>query len=302
LNGNIGYLDISAFCSLNQFSKETAKAALKMLSSSDAVIIDLRYGLGGSPEMVNYIASAFFKERTHLADIYVRHQKFTYKYWTEPDSIFYLLYEVPLYILTSYKTFSASEGLSYELQKLNRATIIGEVTRGGAHTTIKKSLGYGFITDIPCGRATTRTTHSNWEKKGVIPDINVSADKALETAELKIIENAFAKTKDTTKTKYLNWQFDIIKAINNPIQIDSLTLLSFSGTYGSYEISYSNGSLYYQKTGKAKFPLIPMTKYVLKAKGNDTFKVEFIPNSNMPVYKIITYYDDGRIEYANRSK
>ena len=66
------YLDISAFCSLNEFSKEAAKATLKMLSSSDAIIIDLRYGLGGSPEMVNYIASAFFKKRTHLTDIYIR--------------------------------------------------------------------------------------------------------------------------------------------------------------------------------------------------------------------------------------
>src|SRR3989442_6352422 len=39
----------------------------------------------------------------------------------------------PVYALTSATTFSGGEQLSYDLQQLGRATIIGERTRGGAH-------------------------------------------------------------------------------------------------------------------------------------------------------------------------
>src|SRR6478609_219956 len=57
LNGNIGYLELSSFSRLNQYSKATADAALMMLANASALIIDLRYGSGGSPDMVNHIVS-----------------------------------------------------------------------------------------------------------------------------------------------------------------------------------------------------------------------------------------------------
>ena len=273
-----------------------------MVANTDAVILDLRFGLGGSPEMVNYIASAFFRKRTRLADIYIRHQNITYTYWTSPDTAFNSLHETPLYILTSYKTFSAAEGLSYELQKLNRATIVGEVTRGGAHTTIKKTPGFGFVTEIPCGNATIRNTKSNWEKTGVIPDILVSADNALEIAELKILDTAISKAKDSIVLRNLKWQRDITESINHPVRIDSAVMENFSGVYGACTITYSKGSLYYQKAGRAKFPLVAMTGCRMKPRGNDSFMVDFILNHDNQCQKIITWYDDGRMEYADRSE
>jgi len=38
-----------------------------------------------------------------------------------------------VYVLTSAVTFSGGEQLSYDLQQLGRATIVGETTRGGAN-------------------------------------------------------------------------------------------------------------------------------------------------------------------------
>lgn len=301
LNGNIGYLEISGFSRLNKYSKATADAALKMLSNSRAIIIDLRYGIGGSPDMVNHIISHFFRNPTHVADIYIRSENTTLPYWTVPDSTYGPLIDIPIYVLTSYKTFSAAEGLTYELQCLKRATIVGETTRGGAHTVTYRPLSSGFICDIPFGRATSPVTKRNWEKIGVTPDIKVPAERALEVAEIKIFEDAFSKTKDSAEIKSLKWQLDLIQSINHPIQLDTATYNSFTGLYGAYAISYASGVLYYQKTGKAKFPLIPMTSSMMRPKGNDTFTVEFFKNYVGKINRIATHYDDGRVEFAERT-
>lgn len=301
LNGNIGYLELSGFSRLNSYSKATADAALKLLSNARAIVIDLRYGIGGSPDMVNHIISHFFKTPTHVADIYIRSENTTLPYWTVPDSSYGVLTEIPLYILTSYKTFSAAEGLCYELQCLKRATIVGEVTRGGAHTVTYRPLSSGFVCDIPFGRATSPVTKRNWEKTGVNPDIKVPAERALEIAESKIFEDAFNKAKDSSELKSLKWQFELIQSINHPIQLDTATLIKFSGLYGAYAVTFSNGVLYYQKTGKAKFPLIPMTSSMMRVRGNDTFTVEFYKNYYGKVNRIATLYDDGRVEYADRT-
>lgn len=302
LSGNIGYLEISSFSRLNEYSKATADAALKMVSNTNALIIDLRYGVGGSPEMINHIISYFFKEKIHVSDIFIRSENATLNYYTKPREEKNNLTEIPIYILSSYKTFSAAEGLMYELQSLKRATVVGETTRGGAHTVTYRALSSGFVADIPFGRAIIPMTKTNWEGTGITPDISVSADMALETAEMKIFDEALAKAKNESEKKNIQWQKDLLQSINHPLTLDEEQLSSFTGTYGAYGISYSQGTLYYQKTGKAKFLLLPLKGNIMKVKGNDSFRVEFFKDKNGIVTKIATYYDDGRVEYGERTE
>lgn len=302
LNGNIGYLEISSFSRLNDFSKATASATLKFLSNTNALIIDLRYGVGGSPEMVNYIIGHFLKTKTHIMGIHIRSENSTLPYYAGGEDANSPLTTLPVYILTSYKTFSAAEGLSYELQSLKRAVIVGETTRGGAHTVTYRPLSSGFITDIPFGNAISPITKTNWELSGVIPDISCSSDNALETAELKIFETALTAVKDSTEKKQLNWQRDLLQSVNHPQPLDTSLLKSLPGKYGSCAITAEHGNLFYQKTGKAKFLMQPMKDNVLKIKGNDTFRVSYFRDSNGNINNISTYYDDGRVEYGSRKK
>lgn len=302
LNGNIGYLEISSFSRLNDFSRATAGNALKLLSNANAVIIDLRYGVGGSPEMVNYIIGHFLKSKTHVMNIYIRSENTTLPYFAggeDPDNA---LTRVPVYILTSYKTFSAAEGLSYEMQSLKRATIVGEATRGGAHTVTYRPLSSGFVTDIPFGRAISPVTKTNWETTGITPDIQVPADQSLETAELKIFELAMAAAKDTVELNILKWQKDLLGSVNHPLAPDNLALKTLPGTYGPCVISAENGNLYYQKSGKAKFQILPLKENTMKVKGNDSFRVAYFKDGSGQINKIITYYDDGRAEIALRNE
>jgi retinol-binding protein 3 len=300
LPGNIGYLELSGFSRLNKYSKEAADVALKFFRNSRALIIDLRYGIGGSPDMLTYIAGHFFKEKTHISDIYIRSENVSLPYWTQPDSSNGRLTEIPLYIITSYKTFSAAEGLAYALQQLKRATIIGETTRGGAHTVTYRPLSSGFVSDIPFGRAVSPVTKTNWEGTGIKPDVQVPADIAPETAQLKIIDDAIAKA-DSAERYSLRWSRILLQAQHHPFASDTAFNRKCEGTYGAYQISVSNGVTYYQKTGKAKFPLVPISEHVMRPLGIESFVVEFITGPAGRPMAIITRYDDGRSETAVRT-
>ncbi len=88
----------------------------------------------------------------------------------------------PVYVLTSGATFSGAEELSYDLQQLGRATIVGETTGGGAHPRRGFAVHPHLEVTIPTARAVNPVSGTNWELVGVIPDIAVPADEALDRA------------------------------------------------------------------------------------------------------------------------
>ncbi|PHN04318.1 S41 family peptidase [Flavilitoribacter nigricans] len=178
---NVGYFDMRFFGG-GEVNLGLLDNSLEKLSKADALIIDLRYSMGGSPSTVQYLCSYFFDEDMLLTSIYSRYNDHTREYRTvevngrkRPN--------VPLFILTSDRTFSAAEGLPYALQSQGRATIVGEVTRGGAHPTRSHSLPGGFRVRIPFARSLNPITQSNWEGVGVIPDVQVPEEEALEKAK-----------------------------------------------------------------------------------------------------------------------
>ena len=94
----------------------------------------MRQNGGGSIRTVQYLSSYFFKEDFLLSSIYTRATNETEELWTVEVNGKRLL-EVPIFILTSERTFSGGEDFSYTLQNHSRATVIGTPTRGGAHPT-----------------------------------------------------------------------------------------------------------------------------------------------------------------------
>jgi len=186
LPGNIGYLKIRGFFAPDKEAKDMTMAALRFVSNSNALIIDLRNNMGGEPEMVSYLCGFFFKNKTHLNDLYTRKDNSINAYWTTPDTLLKTLNTIPVYVLTNKHTFSAGEELTYDLQTQKRAIVIGETTGGGAHPVQPFSAGNGFVANIPFARAINPITKTNWEAIGVKPDIVVLADNALDTALSKI--------------------------------------------------------------------------------------------------------------------
>jgi C-terminal processing protease CtpA/Prc len=89
----------------------------------------------------------------------------------------------PVYVLTSRETFSGGEALSYHLQALKRAVVVGEKTRGGGRRPEIISLGHGLYAAVPFGQGRSPFTGRNWEGVGVQPDVLVPAADALSAAQ-----------------------------------------------------------------------------------------------------------------------
>ncbi len=182
LDGNIGYIRFDGFLE-GPGAEKTASAALAFVAHCDALVFDMRCNGGGSPEMIRYITSYLFDEPTHLNDMIDRDGNIVEEYWTlkdVPGTRF--APDLPVYVLTSSRTFSGAEEFSYNLKSLKRATIIGETTGGGAHPTRAVRLNDRFIIGVPFMRASNPITRTNWEGKGVEPDIAVPAAEALDRA------------------------------------------------------------------------------------------------------------------------
>jgi tetratricopeptide (TPR) repeat protein len=184
--GNIGYLKLNGFAG-DPAALPTAAAAMNFLAGSDALIIDLRENGGGSPEMIRYISSYLFDQPTHLNSLYWRDGDRTQEFWTRTDVPGNRLgQDVPLFVLTSNRTFSGGEEFAYNIQTQQRGVLIGETTGGGANPGGGFSAGERFLIFIPTGRAVNPITRTNWEGVGVKPEIETPAadayDKALELA------------------------------------------------------------------------------------------------------------------------
>ena len=79
--------------------------------------------------------------------------------------------------------FSGAEAFAYDLQSAKRATGVGEVTGGGAHPSRPFPLDDHFTIRVPFARAINPVTKTDWEGKGIQPEVKVPADQALDKAK-----------------------------------------------------------------------------------------------------------------------
>ncbi|HSI48400.1 MAG TPA: S41 family peptidase [Ideonella sp.] len=207
LRGNIGYLDLHQF-GRPQFVAERIAAAMTLLADTQALVIDLRRNGGGDPESVMLLASYLFDQPTHLNDIvWPRENNRTEARWTTakvPGKRYGQ--SRPVYLLTSEDTFSAGEDFAMALKDTGRATLVGEVTGGGAHPGDRRRLTAHFMMNVPTGLSVSPVTHTDWEGVGVKPDIEVSEKKALDLAQVEILKRLIAAEKDAEWRRRLQQQ------------------------------------------------------------------------------------------------
>ncbi len=191
LPGGIGYIDLRFFAP-PEVAKERADAAMQSVEGAGALIFDMRRNGGGDPRGVQYLSSFLFAQRTHLNSLYWRQGDRTEEYWTLDEVGAERQPDVPVFVLTSNYTFSGAEEFTYNLKMLERATIIGEVTGGGANPGGVLSIGSHLEIFVPTGMAINPISGTNWEGVGVEPDVAVPADDALDEA-LERAKKAAAK-------------------------------------------------------------------------------------------------------------
>lgn len=280
-----------------KYAGETAVAAMNFLSSTDALIVDLRSNGGGKPEMIQLITSYFFSpEPVHLNSFYDRPTDAYTQTWTLPYVPGLQRPDVDLYLLTSSYTFSAAEEFCYNLKNLERAILIGETTGGGAHPTGSVIVTDKFFVRVPMGRAINPTTDTNWEGVGVTPHIEVSSNQALVTAQIKALENLGESANDSAGIQFYNWIAKGLYATRKPVKIADSVLKSYVGKYGSgnIAITFENGDLYYQRDND-KYPLIPISEDEFVLGGRlSWFRINFLKDEDK-VIALNRYWMNGDI-------
>lgn len=181
LDGNIMLLDLRVFPP-PEMGGDVIAAAMNVVAQGDALILDLRRN-GGGAETAQLVLGYLLDGGSQLSGSYDRptnmRRYISSPYWV-PGRRFGS--DKPLYVLTSKKTFSAAEAVAYNLQALKRATIVGERSGGGAHPFEYRRVHAHFALDLPEGKSIHPVTGGNWQGVGVKPDVEVPADRALDTA------------------------------------------------------------------------------------------------------------------------
>jgi len=298
--GNVGCLVLDEFSYVEidgeNVGGETAKSAMQVLSNSNALIIDLRDNFGGRGEMALLLLDYFFEKPVHLLNNRYRGREET-EIWTPGEMAGSRLAKIPLYVLTSRHTVSGGEMFAYVLKNRERATIIGEKTRGSAHRTHLFSLKSAKIdVAIPVGTTIDPETGTDWEGKGVEPDIDMPSAKAMDVAYKKALETIMRAKGDASERYEMEWALMEVDARLNPVSLDESSLREFVGIFGERVISLKNGVINYQRKGQPAYELEPMTKDLFLFVDKSMFyaRIKFGRDQSGAIDKLIMVYDTGQ--------
>ncbi|MEO8129088.1 MAG: S41 family peptidase [Bryobacteraceae bacterium] len=193
---NVGYVKFNAFPA-PRICGPTIAAAMKFLVHADALLFDLRDNAGGDPSTVALLATYLFDHPVHLSDIYNRREDSTTQYWTLPYVPGKRLPSTPAFVLTSGRTASGAEDFAYNLQAIQRVTVVGETTAGGGYPAMSHPVGAHFSVAVPFARSINLITKTNWEGTGVTPDLQVQSTEALQEAHRLAVDKI--RVKSTSK-------------------------------------------------------------------------------------------------------
>ena len=300
LPGNVGYLDLRFFPPAAA-GGQTAIAAMNVLGNADAVIVDLRQNGGGDPTQIQLISSYFFSEPTHLNSLYWREGDRTEQFWTLPYVPGKRMADTPVFVLTSQGTFSGGEEFANNLKMLKRGTIVGETTGGGANPGQGIDLPGNMGAFIPNGRAINPISGKNWEGTGVEPDVKVKAEDALNVAYGQALEKVAARATRPEEKAQAEWYLVQTQALLQPVALDATALRPFAGRYGARLVTLENDTLFYQREGRPKRRLTPLTKDTFAVEDVPEFRVRFVSDGGAPATKLVGQYDDGQSDEDART-
>ncbi len=185
LPGNVALIELVGVADIDFGNPEdparrAADAALSLAQDADAVILDLRANGGGAPSMVGYLISAFVKPGANVYNTF--HSRTGTE--SERPAIEYPrpMLDVPLFVLTSRRTFSAAESIAFSLQSCGRAKTVGERSGGGANPGDIFPLPQGYSVFVSTGSPRNPINGRNWETTGVTPDVETAPEEALDRA------------------------------------------------------------------------------------------------------------------------
>jgi len=303
LPGGVGYLRFDEF-SRGDEAFAAATAAMNFVANSNAVILDLRRNEGGSPSMIRFIAGYLFAEETHLINWDIRAENLTQQSYSADYVPGKRLIEQPVYVLTSYETYSAAEEFTFDLRNLERATVVGETTGGGGHTAMTRFFtfeDFRIRLRVPYGRAYNPLNNEGWEGTGITPHVEVPQEQALDAAHALALERLLDEEQDEILRAVLQYAQDGLNSRMHPPQVSPEELEDYVGHFGPRQFYIEGDELLYLRGGRPPATLIPMGGDLFAVEGVDFFRLRFERDSDAAVVRVHGIADDGYSDFNDRS-
>jgi C-terminal processing protease CtpA/Prc len=146
---------------------------MKGLAGINSLINDLGHSPGGTTEMVDLISNYFFEDKVHLMRIEKRGMAVPQDRITNGNSEVKDFINIPVYVLTDVRTFSASETFIFGLKSVDIITLIDEPTGDGGHFGDVVDVDEDFLIFVPRGGAFNPKTNMGWEDEGIATHITM---------------------------------------------------------------------------------------------------------------------------------
>ncbi|MES2428585.1 MAG: S41 family peptidase [Bacteroidota bacterium] len=285
----------------SQEAFEMAAASMGMAAYSKYIILDVRHNPGGTGQMGRFLASYFYspgREQFYLNGFY-KDRKRDEQEWTYAYTPGRHMPDAKVYILTGRGTGSASEGFAYAMQKLKRATIVGDTSAGAGIAGGNVQLGHNLQAFVPIKMVVGPNDNVGWEGIGVVPDVLTGKDDALVATRKLILQDILKTSTDTVQQAAAQWVIDndgiaANAAVNMKSKYGALV-----GKYtGNITITNVKGDLVWNRVEPDK----PIESYVLKEVKPDVLVITGL-NANIGANVSRLYINrdaQGKIETLTR--
>ena len=274
LDGDLAYVRFDFFAD-PQYAQETAAGAMRFAESAKGLILDLRYNNGGVLEMAQFLMSFLYpagKEQEFFDYNYTENgTRVERSQWSLAAVPGQRSGNIPVVVLTGSTSFSAAEWMAFSLQKLGRATVIGERTAGGAHPVTRLPVDDRFMLQVPIGQIRDPVDGQDFEGVGVTPDLAVPASEALLAAQKFLLQNRAEAGDADARWALVPVEFAISGQASDPGYLDDAV-----GTYEGRTLVRTATGLAYHWRDHSVLALDPIGRDLFAIQGTDDYRFRVV--------------------------
>jgi hypothetical protein len=274
LDGDLAYIRFDFFAD-PQDAQETAAGAMRFAEGAKGLIFDLRYNNGGVLEMAQFLMSYLYpagKDQKFFDYFYgengVRVER---SQWSLPAVPGQRSADIPVVVLTGSTSFSAAEWMAFSLQKLGRATVIGEQTSGGAHPVTRVPIDDRFMLQVPFGQIRDPVDGQDFEGVGVTPDLVVPASDALFAAQKFLLQSRADAGDPDAKWALVPVDFAVSGQTATGTDLDDA-----AGVYEGRSLVRTPAGLAYHWRDRFVLALEPIGKDLFAVQGTDDYRFRLV--------------------------
>ncbi len=274
LDGDLAYIRFDFFAD-PQYGQEAAVGAMRFAEGAKGLIFDLRYNNGGVLEMAQFLMSylypagkdqLFFDYNYNEKGVQVARSQWNLAAVSGQRSA-----DLPVVVLTGSTSFSSAEWMAFSLQRLGRATVIGEQTAGGAHPVTRAPIDDRFMLQVPFGQIRDPIKGQDFEGVGVTPDLIVPASDALLAAQ-KFLLQSRAEAGDADA----KWALVPVEWAMTGQRPSARDLDEAVGTYEGRALVRTSGGLAYHWRERFVLALDPIGKDLFAVQGTDDYRFRLV--------------------------